>query len=125
MAGSNTGPTSKERKNLLKQQYRNRRPDMGVFVIRTLDQKHFAIEKADDMKGTLNGSKFKLQMGNHPNRTLQEKWNRLGEESFVFEVLETLTPGEDNTIADPAGELEMLQSIWREKFLKKGCEELY
>jgi hypothetical protein len=66
MAVSGTSPTSKERKNLLKQQYRDRKPDMGVFVIRTLDHKHFAIEKADDMKGTLNGSKFKLQMGNHP-----------------------------------------------------------
>jgi hypothetical protein len=38
----------------------------------------------------MNGAKFKLSTGNHPNRELQKDWKKSGEKNFVIEILERL-----------------------------------
>lgn len=52
-----------------------------------------------------------VENGGHPNRQLQEEWNKYGEEAFVFEVLEILEEKETGFF-DKAEELKKLEKKW-------------
>ncbi|MGE0455336.1 MAG: GIY-YIG nuclease family protein [Vicinamibacteria bacterium] len=92
---------------------------MGVFrVHNTVSDKSF-VGSSRDLPSVLNRERFWLNGGGHPNRALQEDWNRHGPGAFVFETLDTLSPGErsDSELAD---DLALLERLWLEKLTPYG-----
>lgn len=107
-----------DRKALIRQYKETRRP-MGVFrVYNTLADRSF-VGSSKDLPSVLNRERFQLSHGSHPNRLLQEDWNRLGPEAFRFEVLDTLSPAEEAD-GDPSPDLRVLEQLWLEKLSPYG-----
>lgn len=107
-----------DRKALIRQYKETRRP-MGVFrVYNTVADRSF-VGSSKDLPSVLNRERFQLSHGSHPNRLLQEEWNRLGSEAFRFEVLDTLSPAEEADV-DPSPDLRMLEQLWLEKLSPYG-----
>jgi len=82
---------------------------MGIFQIRNTVSGKVLIGKSLDLPGIINRHRFELQMGGHKNKELQADWNRLGAESFAFEILDELTPRPD---CDYAEDLAQLETMW-------------
>ncbi|MGE5629928.1 MAG: GIY-YIG nuclease family protein [Caulobacteraceae bacterium] len=72
-----------DRKKELKMQYKQMKPEMGVFIIRSKVNDKCFIEAAQDFKGKINGTKVRLGSGMHPNKELQKEWTEYGEANFT------------------------------------------
>ncbi len=107
-----------DRKELIRRYKETPRP-MGIFrVHNTIADKSF-VGASRDLPSVLNRERFWLKHGGHPNRALQEDWNRLGPEAFAFEVLDTLSASErsDRELSD---DLDVLEQLWLEKLAPWG-----
>ncbi|ABR48060.1 conserved hypothetical protein [Alkaliphilus metalliredigens QYMF] len=111
-----------DRKKELKEIYKNTKPDMGIYIVRSNTKEKCHIEGTEDLKGTMNSARFKLNSGNYPNRELQEDWNKKGPSGFTMEILENLECPEDEIKDDYKEELTILKMIWEEKLSKRGLE---
>jgi hypothetical protein len=109
-----------DRKSELKQQYKLMKPEMGIFIIRSNVNNKYCLNSTNNLKGVMNGAKFKLSAGGHPNRELQKEWKEAGEENFIIEILEKLDYQEDESKTDYSQELELLEMIWEEKLSKEN-----
>ncbi|NMA03003.1 MAG: GIY-YIG nuclease family protein [Clostridia bacterium] len=111
-----------DRRKELKLQYKQMKPEMGVIIIRSeLDNKCY-LEGTQNIKGTINSAKFKLEAGIHPNRELQRAWKEQGEKNFLIQVLENLEYEEDESKTDYSEELALLEMVWTEKLAKNNME---
>lgn len=111
-----------DKRKELKELYKNMKPDMGIFIIKSTFNNKYCIEGTQDLKGTINGSKFRLNCGNYSNRGLQKEWKEHGKESFTIEILENLKYDKDESKIDYTEDLAILKMIWEEKLLKQGAE---
>lgn len=112
----------RQRKKELKLQYKQMKPDMGIFIVRSKVNNKCHIEATQDLKGTINGTKFKLGTGNHPYRELQKEWKEFGEGNFIVEILEQLEYDKDESKIDYTEELMLLQMIWKDNLAKENME---
>jgi hypothetical protein len=110
------------RKKELKEQYKNFKPDMGIFIISCSYNNKCYIDKARDLKSKMNRAKFQLEFGNYPNKELQKEWKDYGEKYFTIEVLEKLKYDENEPKTDYNEDLALLEMIWEEKLLQKGIK---
>ncbi len=102
-----------DRKALIRKYKETPRP-MGVFrVLNTVNGKSL-VGTSVDLPSMLNRQRAQLSFGGHPNRALQRDWNEMGAQAFTFEVLDTLTPRDEEGY-DPAAELKALEALWLEK----------
>ena len=108
-----------DRKELIRQYKETPRP-MGVFRVHNVAADRSFVGTSRDLPSMLNRQRFQLEHGSHPNRELQEDWNRLGAGAFVFEVVDTLKPSEQAD-SDPAEDLQVLGDLWLEKLLPYGA----
>ncbi len=111
-----------DRKKELKEQYKYMKPDMGVFIIRSNFNNKYYIEGTQDLKGTINSTKFQLGFGNFPYRELQKEWKEHGGSSFTIEILEKLKYDKDESKTDYTEDLDLLKMVWEEKLSDKGME---
>lgn len=113
-----------ERKKELKEEYKNYRPDMGLFVIRHIATGKAYLEATNNIKGKINSDVFQLNMQTFiANRTLNEDWKRYGKAAFEVVILEKLEYDEDDQgDKDYSDELEMLYEEWRRKLRSEGTE---
>lgn len=109
-----------DRKKELKNQYKDRRTDMGIYFIRCNESGKYHLEASKDLKGNMNGALFKLETGNHPFRELQKEWKSLGKDSFLIEIAEHLEYKEDAEPSYYDQELTLLKMLWEEKFAEQG-----
>lgn len=116
------GVLNLDRKRELRLKYKEMRPQMGVFTIRSKTTNKCYIEAAKDLKSVMNSTKFKLGAGNHPNFELQKIWNDLGSEDFTIEILENLEYDKDDSKTDYTEDLTLLKLIWEEKLTKENFE---
>lgn len=103
----------------LKDDYRQARRAIGVFLIRNhLNDKVF-LAAGMDLPGLINRHKFQLKNGNHPNKQLQADWNESGSNNFAFEIVDELSPraGEE---MDYRTEVAFLEKLWLEKLKPFG-----
>ena len=108
-----------DKKKDLKREYKlNHRP-MGVYQIRNIVNDKVLVGSTLNLPGIFNRYKLQLKMGNHPNAALQAEWNEFGAESFVFEILDELTPRE-NPGYDYHEDLTSLEDLWLEKLEPYG-----
>jgi len=103
------------RRKELQEAYKQMKPDMGIFMIQSLDTKKCTIEVDHNMKAKMNRRKIQLQTNGHPVLELQQEWNQYGEDNFNFEVLEQLKYGKDEDKTDYSEELAILLMVWEEK----------
>ena len=108
----------KARRKELKEQYKEMKPDMGVFMISSKTTKKCYVQKAKDLKGVINSNRARLQGGLHPNLELRQEWKELGSDNFTIEILEYLDYEEDKEPEDYSDELALLQMEWEEKLIK-------
>jgi hypothetical protein len=111
-----------DRKKELKEKYKQMKTDMGVFIIRSNFSNKCYIEGTQDLKGTINGTKFKLGFGNHPNKGLQEDWKQHGEAGFMIEIIGNLEYDKDGVRTDYSEDITLLQMIWEDRMLQQGFE---
>lgn len=109
-----------DRKKELKEQYKQTKSQMGLFIIRSKTEDKCYIEATQDLRGRMNGTKVRLRGGMHPNRELQKVWQDQGEENFIIEIMENLDYDKDETKTDYREDLALLQMIWEEKLAKEG-----
>ena len=104
---------------LLTRQYKERKPPMGVYVIRNLVLQHVFVGASLDVDGAMNRHRFELKLGGHRNRALAREWARHGADSFAFEVIDRLQP-RDEPGYDCKRELAALLTLWTEEL---ACPE--
>ncbi|RCX08167.1 hypothetical protein DFR58_1458 [Anaerobacterium chartisolvens] len=110
--------TEMDRRKQLIREYKETKTQAGVFQIRNTKNGKVYVEAIPNLK-MMNGRLSILRGGTHKNAQLQEEWNRLGEETFVFEVLEVLEEKEEGFF-DKKDELKKLESKWLEKLKPYG-----
>lgn len=106
------------RKQELKQLYKEVKTEAGVYQIRNKQNGKVWIEATRNLK-TMNGKQFMLKHGSHTSKALQEDWNRYGEDAFAFEVLEVLEKKNDPYF-DETDALEKLENKWLDKLQPYG-----
>ncbi|HWR62573.1 MAG TPA: GIY-YIG nuclease family protein [Clostridia bacterium] len=104
-----------DRRKELKLQYKQTRPKMGIFIIRSKANNKCHIQGTKDLKGVMNGARVRLGGNMHVFKELQKEWNELGPENFTFEILEYLEYDKDEAKTDYTEELKLLEMIWEEK----------
>lgn len=80
-----------DRKKELKLQYKQMKPEMGIFIIRSKVNGRYFLKGTQDLRGGLNGTRVKLRCGLHPCREFQKEWDEFGPDNFIIEILERLT----------------------------------
>lgn len=96
-----------KRKKQLLEDYKNRRPEMGVISYRCLATNESFLGISKDTKADFNSTGAKLAANYHPNKRLQELWNQYGLEGFELSVVKTLKY--ENPADDHTSELEVLR----------------
>jgi hypothetical protein len=94
----------------LKEEYKLRKPPMGVFQIRNTSSGKVFIASSTQLDKAWNRHKFQLDLNGHPNKELQKEWNELGESQFVFEVIEEMKQS-DSEMVNPTEEVKLLEQL--------------
>lgn len=84
-------------KKELKNEFKDKKPTMGIFQIRNTVSQKVLVEASTDLSAIWNRQQFQLKNGLHPNVALQTDWSELGESCFVYEILCELKQEEDGT----------------------------
>lgn len=98
-----------QRKNQLLEEYRNRKPEMGVISFRCIRTGEAFLGISKDTKSDFNSNRCKLAANWHPNKRLQELWNQYGENSFELSVMQVLKY--EDPKADHTAKLEKLLTL--------------
>ncbi|HBT63800.1 MAG TPA: hypothetical protein DEB10_03940 [Ruminococcaceae bacterium] len=89
-----------KRKKELLEAYKSRHPEMGVISYCCKETGEVFLGISKDTKADFNGTNAKLSANWHPNKRLQELWNKYGPEGFELSVIKVLKyddPNEDHT----------------------------
>jgi hypothetical protein len=98
----------------LKRQYKETPKTAGIFQIINTTNGKILLGSSKNLEGKLNKHRFQLASGRHPNRELQEDWDRMGEDAFRFEIAEVVER-KDNPKFNLDDELSLLEEIWIKK----------
>lgn len=93
----------------LKEEYKQMKFQMGVFLIKNRVNGKVFIGNSTDLKAVWFAQKLKLNVGMHPNNDLQKDWNEFGEENFEYKILEILE--DKNELTDYRKELKTLEEL--------------
>ncbi|MDO5400803.1 MAG: GIY-YIG nuclease family protein [Eubacteriales bacterium] len=89
-----------QRKKQLRENFKNRHPDMGVLAITCTATGDSYLFISKDAATGFNRHTFQLGAGMHPNKALQALWNQYGEAAFTLEpagLIEYDDPTQDQT----------------------------
>ncbi len=98
----------------IKRQYKEAPREAGIFQVKNTVNGKVLLGSSKNLHGPLNKHRFILSIGRHWNKAMQEDWDRLGPDAFVFEVLEVLKQKDDPAF-NLEDELSLLEQIWTEK----------
>jgi len=102
-----------DRKKLIRE-YKEKKPDMGVYALRSNATGTTYLGWAKDLRAMLNRQSFTLGTGMHDNKALLEDWLE-NKDSFEMLVLETLEYDEKLPQKDYTDDLKTLLELWLEK----------
>jgi len=105
-----------DRKKALKEEYKKRKSDMGVYRLTFVELSKVYLGISEDLKGSINSLKFQLKLGSFRNRKLQSDYNKYGLENMRVEVEEYLEYKNDTEDENYIEELEELRVIISEKY---------
>jgi len=98
--GVEVNAMDKKRKKELLEEYKHRRPEMGVISFRCKETGEAFLGISKDTNADFNSISMKLTAKLHPNKRLQELWDKYGSEGFELSVVKVLKyddPTEDYT----------------------------
>ncbi|WP_290772899.1 GIY-YIG nuclease family protein [Anaerofustis sp.] len=99
-------------KKKLKKEYKELKPDMGVYKIAFEGSDKVYLGISEDLKGTMNSMSFQLKLGAYrSNASLQKDFNKYGDNNMSVEVLEYLEHIKDNDEKNYIEDLESLRDI--------------
>lgn len=104
---------TKTRKEL-NREYVERVKPAGIYQVKNTANGKMLLGSSLNLEGPLNRHKFMLKIGSHTNKALQNDWNELGSDAFVFEILEEVQMKDDPNF-NLQDELTLLEMIWLEK----------
>ncbi len=96
----------KERKKQLLEEYKNRRPEMGIIAFTCVDNKESFLCTSTDTRADFNSICCKLSTSWHPCKRLQALWKQYGESGFTQSVIRVLKY--EDPWADHSEDLEKL-----------------
>ena len=105
-----------DRKKLIRE-YREKRPQMGIYALKSGVTKISYIGWAKDLRAALNRHSFWLGTGVHDNKELLGDWNA-NKDAFEMVTLEILEYSEKNSNRDYTEDLKALLELWTEKIDK-------
>lgn len=110
------------RKKELKDQYKQMRPEMGVYEYRCLETGKVYLGASNDLKGTRNSITFQLKSGAFlSNPRIQRDWKEYGQDGFQIAILERLEyEKDDEGSRDYTQDIIALKELWREKLEGDG-----
>ena len=111
---------SMDRKKELKEQYKQMKTEMGVFIVQNNLNNKYLLVTTQNLKGMINRVRFQLNNGGHPNSELQQEWKRFGEDKFDIIILETLDYDKDESKIDYSKELYIMEIMLTEKLSDKN-----
>lgn len=79
-----------DRRKQLQEEYKNRKPDMGVLAFTCRQTGDSYLMAASDIKAAFNRCRLQLNIGRHPNSKLQSQWEQYGEAGFELATRELL-----------------------------------
>jgi hypothetical protein len=106
-------------KRMLKRKYKESEIPAGIYRVVNTQSDRSLVGSSTNLPAILNRHRADLKMGAHRNRDLQRDWDELGEGAFAFEVLDTLTPG-DEPGYDVKRDLRALEDLWLERLAPYG-----
>lgn len=106
-------------KKELKQMYKELKQPMGIFQLRNKVNNRRFIGASSSLNTVWNSLHFQIKNGMHPYKELQADWNALGEENFVFEIVETL---KDENLLDIRHTLKVLEEMILEEFRRREIQ---
>lgn len=111
------------RKELL-EQYKQMKPDMGVYMFKSINTNTVYLGCDKNIKATINGDRFKLNANSHRNKKLQKDWNENKEENFEIKVVQVLEYDKDESKTDYSEDLKILRDICKDRFQNENVEEI-
>lgn len=112
-----------KRKELL-QQYKEMKPEMGVYMFKSIKTDTVYLGYDKNIKATINGDKFKLKLNSHKCKKLQQDWNENKEENFEIKTVEILPYDKDESKVDYGEELKILREMCKDRFTENNVEEI-
>jgi hypothetical protein len=88
---------------------------MGVYRVYNTRDDRSLVGRSVDLPAILNRERAALRLGSHSNLDLQNDFKALGQEAFVFEVLDTLEAPKGQSDYDPTDDLKVLEAMWLER----------
>ena len=68
--------------------YKQARKAAGIYAVRNTATGRVLLGSSVNLHGPLNRHRTELKLGSHRCADLQDDWNRLGQDAFVFEILD-------------------------------------
>lgn len=96
-----------QKRKQLREEYKNRRPEMGIISFRCKETNQTFLGISTDTKADFNSNMVRLKYNVHPNKTLQKLWNQYGSDGFELSVVARLKY--DNPQDDHRKKLEALR----------------
>lgn len=108
-------PDTKDRKKLLKEQYKSRTITGGIYRIVNQETGRFYLRLANEMQSVRNWFEGCQSSGIVGHPTLGDDWAKYGPAAFVLEELELLEKTPEQTSREFNQDLNLLYQIWDEK----------
>ena len=70
--------------------FKERKVPQGIFAVRSTATGGTWADSSRNLDAARNSTWFQLRHGGHMNKSLQAEWNARGEDTFTFDILETL-----------------------------------
>ncbi len=101
-------------KKEIKDSYKEKKFQIGVFQIRNTVNNKTYIDSSTDLIAIWNRHKFQLNSGLHPNINLQKEWNEFGQENFIYEILSEIKQDNTKTVEHYRKEAKQLEILFME-----------
>jgi len=105
----------KQSRKTISEAYQQRVVIGGVFCIRCTDNDQTWVKKTTDMQGSKNRHAFSLATKSCPEPSMLTAWKEYGADAFIFDVLEELNKGENQTTAEFSNDIDVLYDMWKER----------
>lgn len=109
----------KTRKELVRQ-YNERKIVGGVYAVRNTRDGTVFLDTSKDIRAIGNRFDFSRKMGVCPIAKIKKDWDKLGPESFVFEVLEEHVRDGSGADREFMDDLDALKALWSERLSGDG-----
>ena len=108
---------SLNRKELINN-YKQQEVELGLIKIQNKETGYSYIDICNNLYKPFEGIKFQLNLGRFKSKGLQKDWEKYGEESFIFEVIEKLQTKPEDSEKQKLENLKLLLDMYLEEYKK-------